>query len=327
MPKPKAYSYLRFSTPEQCMGDSERRQIKTAEKWGNDHGVELDNSLKFKDRGVSAYRGLQREKGDLGQFLGLIKKGIIPRNSYLIVESLDRLSREKVFDALKQFIDIINGGIQVVTLTDGMIYSEKTVTDNFSQLMTTLVIMSRAYDESRTKSIRLSATWDEKRKEINKKKLTSRCPAWLELNEDRTVFLCIKERCEVIEQIFRMKSVGKGAARIERELNEKEGIWKPKNGWRKSYINKILRYRAVIGEFQPHKKMSDGKRKPVDDPIPDYFPEVISNKLFYEVQNSIKMNVHYGGKTGKAHNLFAHIAKCGLCSAPIHPFLTKLCFH
>lgn len=43
----KAYSYLRFSTPEQMKGDSFRRQREMAEAYARTHGYELDTSLTF----------------------------------------------------------------------------------------------------------------------------------------------------------------------------------------------------------------------------------------------------------------------------------------
>lgn len=126
---------------------------------------------------------------------------------------------------------------------------------------------------------------------------------------------------------------GKGVTAIAKELNETPGIWKPDKkdrrkktvGWRESYIQKILRNREVIGEYQPH-KVVDGKRVPVGDPIPDYFPPVIDEDLFYQVQAVLKANAekngNAGGRTGKANNLFTHVVRCGLCGYPMH-FIDK----
>jgi DNA repair exonuclease SbcCD ATPase subunit len=88
---------------------------------------------------------------------------------------------------------------------------------------------------------------------------------------------------------------------------------------------KILRNRAVIGEFQPY-KLVDGKRQPIGDPIPDYFPPVIDKELFYQVQAQLQANAekkgNAGGRTGKVSNLFTHVIKCGLCGYPMH-FINK----
>jgi DNA invertase Pin-like site-specific DNA recombinase len=62
---PKAYSYLRFSTPEQMKGDSFRRQSTKAQEYASTHGLDLDDTLTFQDLGVSAFRGKNAEAGQL----------------------------------------------------------------------------------------------------------------------------------------------------------------------------------------------------------------------------------------------------------------------
>ena len=50
--RPKAYSYLRFSTPEQMGGDSFRRQWDAAKRYAERRGLDLDLKLTFHDLGV-----------------------------------------------------------------------------------------------------------------------------------------------------------------------------------------------------------------------------------------------------------------------------------
>jgi DNA invertase Pin-like site-specific DNA recombinase len=263
-----------------------------------------------------------------------VEEGKIPPGSVLLVENLDRLSREQILDALNQFTSIIKAGIKIVTLQDGMEYDQESINQNWAQLIISITYMARAHDESETKSKRISAVWENKRSKAGNggKKLTAKAPAWLKLSQDRTKFILIPEAAKAIELIFRKKLAGKGAERIARELNDDPNIWKPPKtgpkktgGWRGSYINKILRSRAVIGEFQPY-KLVDGKRQPIGDPIPDYFPPVIDKELFYQVQAQLQANAekkgNAGGRTGKVSNLFTHVIKCGLCGYPMH-FIDK----
>ena len=56
----KAYSYVRFSSPQQALGDSLRRQTEKAERYAVDRGLTLDTDLKMTDAGVSAFRGKKR---------------------------------------------------------------------------------------------------------------------------------------------------------------------------------------------------------------------------------------------------------------------------
>ena len=71
---PKAYSYMRFSTPDQAKGDSKRRQYQQAEEYAATHGLELDDKLTYSDFGVSAFRGANIEIGKLGQFMEAIRR-------------------------------------------------------------------------------------------------------------------------------------------------------------------------------------------------------------------------------------------------------------
>ena len=311
--QPKCYSYIRFSTPEQRKGDSLRRQTEAAEEWAARNGQTLDDALKLQDLGISGYSGAHRAKGALGKFLELVKAGRIAPGSVFLVENLDRLSREQALDALGLFTDIIKAGIKIVTLADGMEYTRETINANMMQLMMSLVILSRGHEESLMKSKRITAAWAGKRARLNEKKLTGRAPAWLELSPDKTVFHAVPERVKAVQRIFEMKAQGIGGETIAKALN-REGVWSPKNGWRKSYITKILSSRAVLGEFQPQTK-EEGKRIPTGDPLPDYFPRIISDELFHAVQARLASNRGKGGRNGRVSNLFGHIAKCGDCGA------------
>src|SRR5262245_19177135 len=90
-----AFSYLRFSSKKQGAGDSIRRQYELAEAWAKKIGIPLDTSLRI-DKGISAFKGKNADIGSLGEFLRLVENGRIPKGSYLVVESLDRLTRNDV---------------------------------------------------------------------------------------------------------------------------------------------------------------------------------------------------------------------------------------
>ncbi len=326
----KCYSYTRFSTPEQSKGTSLLRQTRLAEEYAKEHGLELDNSLKLTDLGLSAFKGDHVTKGALGRFLENIKSGKIAQGSVLIVENLDRLSRDNITEALQQFLDIIKAGVRIVTLSDGNEYDKDSINSSMGSLMISLAIMARAHEESQTKSKRIKSAWDIKRENIESIKLTSICPAWLKLSKDKKTFEVIAERGQIILNIFNQKKSGKSTRYISTELN-KQNIWLPDNrkrnnnppGWRESYIQKILRNRSVIGEFQPKnlKRDSDGKKErlPTGDPIENYFPSVVPKELFYSVQEKLDRDKakagNGGGRTGKINNLFGYLAKCGYCGA------------
>src|SRR5262245_3692561 len=121
MPAPEiAFSYTRFSSAAQADGDSVRRQTALRDDWlKRNPKVRLDTSLSLVDSGVSGFRGKHRsdKRNALAQFLDLVKRGRIPSGSWLIVESVDRLSREHPEEAVPFMYDLIRAGVRIVTLS------------------------------------------------------------------------------------------------------------------------------------------------------------------------------------------------------------------
>jgi DNA invertase Pin-like site-specific DNA recombinase len=350
-----AYSYIRFSTKIQAQGDSLRRQKELTDLYIKEHNdnpnkeliLELDKSLNMYDLGVSAFHGLNKKKGALSSFLQLIENGAITKGSYLIVENLDRLSRENVDDALDQFRDIIRADISIVTLQDRMVYSKESMRKNWSQFITAITYMANAYGGSNDKSLRLKSTNQNKRDSISDNfKLTSKCPSWLKAIKEPissastktrvTHYEIIPDAVDVIKEIFKMKlDDGYGFQKIANELNRK-GLWTPPGrisrnpnrlslppSWRKSYIDKILRNnRAVLGEYQPHKMIKD-KRVPTGKPIQNYFPAIIDEETYNRMQTLIQpydkdnLKKHAGGRNGIVSNLFGTLTFCSKCGFPM----------
>jgi DNA invertase Pin-like site-specific DNA recombinase len=323
----KAYSYIRFSTPDQARGDSLRRQAAKAEAWANTRGLNLDDSLR--DLGISAYHGANRTVGALRSFLQMVEEGKIERGSYLIVESLDRLSRETVIDAATQLFALIQAGVIVVTLNDGQEYSATRLRQDWTPLVISLAVMARAHDESRVKSERVGEAWKQKKiaARAEGRPLTPRCPEWLEVQEGQ--FVIRKERVKIVERIFKETIDGFGRREIVSRLNgEKiptfkggENRKKPSSGWQTSSVAKIVANRAVIGEYQPHKGTHKARnRVPDGEPIKDYYPVVIDTETFWRAQASVQeRRQQTGGRRGnKNAHLLRGLARCSICSGPMH---------
>ncbi|MBN3851172.1 recombinase family protein [Paraburkholderia sp. Ac-20342] len=317
--RPKAYSYIRFSTPEQAKGDSFRRQLDLSKAYAEAHNLELDETLSFRDLGVSAFDQSNLGKdGGLRQFIRAIETGKVKAGSYLLVESLDRISRAQVLDAFQVFIGILRHNITVVTMADGWVYSEESTNSNPLNLIVSLTILSRAHEESLMKSKRLKAAWQAKRNQLTKRKLTKICPAWLRLNNDGTEYEIIEEKAAVVRKIVEWIMSGMGRHAIVKRLNEAGtpsiGSRGKSGTWFESYILKIIRNRALIGEFQPH-SMVDGKRLPTGEPIADYFPRLISDEEFGLLQQTLaERSVRSGGQRGIGFsNLFTGLIICGYC--------------
>ncbi|WP_175787169.1 recombinase family protein [Burkholderia anthina] len=316
---PTAYSYIRFSTPEQKKGDSLRRQKELSERYAHDHGLTLDTSLHLHDLGVSAFDGSNITRGALGGFLAAVDEGRVVPGSYLLVESLDRLSRDRVMEALNLFLSIVNRGITIVTLSDGRVYNA--ATDNTADLIVSITIMSRAHEESLTKSKRLKAAWTNKRSRLHEKKLTARCPLWMRLSDDRSQFEFVPERVSVVREVISLAKNGMGQTIIAKTLNSRSVpsfSGNPK-GWHPSYIQKILTSPALYGEYQPG-IFEGGRAIPHGEPVADYYPALISKEEFYSLQAYRSQNAVGGGKARKGEtipNLLSGLLRCGYCGSPM----------
>ncbi|WP_186010719.1 recombinase family protein [Burkholderia gladioli] len=316
---PTAYSYIRFSTPEQKKGDSLRRQKELSERYARDHGLTLDTSLHLHDLGVSAFDGSNVTRGALGGFLRAVDEGRVVPGSYLLVESLDRLSRDRVMEALNLFLSIVNRGITIVTLSDGRVYNSDT--DNTADLIVSITIMARAHEESLTKSQRLKAAWKNKRSRLDETKLTARCPLWMKLNHDRTRFEFVPERASVVREIISLAKNGMGQTIIAKTLNTRSVpsfSGNPK-GWHPSYIQKILTSTALYGEYQPG-IFESGRVIPHGEPVADYYPALITREEFYSLQAYRSQNAVGGGKARKGEtipNLLSGLLRCGYCGNPM----------
>lgn len=318
-----AYSYLRFSTHEQAAGDSRRRQSAMAEKYAADHNLRLDLALSFRDLGVSAYRGKNSKEGALRAFLEAIEHNLVPPNSYLLVESLDRLSRDRIISAQALFMQIIQAGINIVTLTDQRCYSLKSLNENPLELIISLVSMMRANEESEMKSRRIRASFDVRRSQLSEKPWSSRCPGWLRLDKAAGKFEIVEDRADIVREIYRDVLAGVGHQTIVRGLNERQiplfGHGNQRGHiWQKSLIRHFLRTPTVLGTLVPFSsEFIDGvKRMRPQAPVENYYPAIVDKSDWDQVQAKrtawCAQHHNDGAKTGRA-NLLAGLARCPFC--------------
>lgn len=337
--KPLAYSYIRFSTAQQALGDSLRRQVELTEKYCEEHGLTLARASAYRDLGVSAFRSKNIEAGKLAEFIAAVRAGRVAPGSFLIIEQFDRLSRAEVNVALRLFLDLVDAGIVVVTLADKKVWDKESVTD-VGDLITAIIYMSRANDESARKSDRLSAVWAQKKKRAAdgtaSRIVTSEVPRWLRANDDKTGFVVVPELAESVRRVFEMRINGAGVVAICRRANQerwpvpgKSPVRKAGEAdedfsqrklasgqWHQSLVSRILRNRAVLGEYQPRRIDAENSRNriPVGEPIRGYYPAVIDEATFLRAQaTSLRRGTRPGRRDAHARNWLYGLVKCGEC--------------
>lgn len=325
---PRAFSYVRFSTPEQLEGGSLGRQTRRASDYATAKGLVLDERS-YRDMGVSGFHGDNVVAGELGAFIEAAQKGDIPRGSYLLIENVDRLSRLPGWRANTLLSNIVLLGITVVDLSGPKEYSQDILDEDPNAFLLLWLDAERANRESARKSDLSRSNWEKKREEAADcgEPFTKVCPGWMEWNEEAGEFQLLGDRTDVVRRIFRKAEEGQGPYSIAKALNE-DGVSTFSGGqcWHAGYISKILASDTAIGTLTPHtaekadKKRGPGKtrKRVAQDPIPDYYPAAVDPALFYRVQDLRKggNSPRRGRHAGKAvSNLFGGVLKCSRCGA------------
>lgn len=320
---PKVYSYTRFSTPEQAQGDSYRRQSDAARKWADAKGLAMDDRLSLHDLGVSAYRGANADTDSgLGGFLYACREGLIAPGSFLLVESLDRISRMTPRRASRLVDDIVDAGVTIVTLNDGQEYNAARLDGDPMALIVSLMVSWRAHEESKTKGRRVAAAWQEKRRRVAAGKCphyTARGPAWLRKSSGG--WELDPERAEVIRRIYRDAIGGIGDHSIAQALNT-EGVPVMGRGimWHRSTVAKILGNVSVIGTLMPgYLDYSSGKkRRAYEEPVVGFYPAAVSVEDWTAVRTIKDGSIARArGKSAATpvQNMLAGLARCPECGA------------
>jgi DNA invertase Pin-like site-specific DNA recombinase len=315
----QAILYSRWSSLEQSGTTSAPRQLELCEAFARSKGWQIGEPLV--DSGRSAWTGENLTVGNLGQFAERVQRdggtGLV-----LIVEKLDRLSRQKPRVMARWIETMVLTGLTIAT-ADGRHVLTEAALDNPMTYMSLIFEAFRGYEESETKSVRVANAWDQKR--VLGAPMTKRCPAWLTIADKATNFKSstnatatyepIPERVAIVRRIFDMTEQGMGKATIAAAFN-REGVpvFGRGDGWHASYVQKILSNRSVIGEYQPHTKPKGGVRKPVGEPIPGYFPAIIDLDQFERVNNSKSRAVAavQGGRE-KLVNILSGLTGCTAC--------------
>jgi DNA invertase Pin-like site-specific DNA recombinase len=322
-PPADAFSYLRFSSPAQADDDSVRRQTALRDAWLKRHPeVRLDTSLVLEDRGVSGYRGEHRtnRKHALAHFLDLVERGRVPAGSYLIVENLDRLTREEPEVSIPLVMSLIGAGVRVVQLVPTEIVYEPGM--DFGRLMMMLWELARGHQESKRKSGTLGEVWGAKKAaaRADKTPYGKQCPSWLELADGK--YRVREDAARTVRLIFRWCADGLGLNGILAKLNA-ESV--PPIGrvraWDRAYVYAILTNPAVVGVYQPH--VGSRKRKPEGEPIEGYFPRVVDDALWHAAHDAMQARKRKSGRPPRsAFNPFSGLLYSALDGSKLHVLST-----
>lgn len=285
-----AYSYVRFSSEGQRDGNSIERQTKRAQEWCQREGYSLSTET-FEDKGVSAFKGANADVGKLGAFLEAVEKGAIEEGSILIVENLDRLSRQHFDEGYMLIKRITLAGINVVTLSDNKMYragEPLSLGDAFIMLAG----FDRANQESRYKSERVGAAWKSNAEKVadGSRKRTTKVPAWIKFKGDSLengTFTVIEDKAALIRELFERYANGEPTSGMATDLRNR-GIptLSGKGNWTGPLVYMLVREVTPYGTLQIGKGTK--KERVIIDTVADYYPRIVDEEIARRVRHRIQ---------------------------------------
>lgn len=314
--KKKLYSYQRWSSAVQKEGTTKGRQEDAARRYAALHDLDY---VEIVDDGMSAFHSqhLNSKKGALGKFLDAINQGFINTNAVLYLESLDRLARSDVDNALVLFMGILKSGLQIYTGFDNKLYDANSIKNPYD-LMQSIITFSRGNEESKTKQRRtLEAT-----KQLIKQhkeglpvtiKAVGSHPWWIDASTRANEK--VKKHpvyWPIAQKIVEMLLSGMSIFKIVTYLNTTYPLGYKGKDWTSPNISNMKCNKALYGVREIVLKTEDVKYTLVD-----YYPPLVSEVQFNTISRIQSGNKYLGDTSGKKRNvnLLAGLGllRCGTC--------------
>ncbi|MDX3911443.1 MAG: recombinase family protein [Sphingobium sp.] len=311
-----AIIYARFSTAEQSKGFSLERQKTRGFEFATSQNWSVESTII--DEGRSAYHGANRLEGSALHEFELEARNGLHVGKVLVVENIDRLSRQGAKAAAQLVWALNEQGVGVATWQDGYVYQAGNNGD-MMELFSVIIKAQMAYEESLKKSQRTAASWSKRFAAIadgTQKGPIPNTPLWIDRVDGEMVRN--DHRTKLLNDIYDLYIDGVGIHRIVTILHErKEPSWTPpeqrrgNNGWFYSYIYRLLTKRTVLGEYVT----TDGKTLSTN-----FWPQAISAEKWNRAQAALAMRKgnQKTTKTQGNRNLLSQMVVCTECGGGAH---------
>lgn len=324
----QAISYTRFSSEIQKKGVSIQRQNSLVNDW-LDRNPTFNLVAEYNDEAKSAFKGEHAEAGgDLHRLLNDIQKGMFQKGAVLLVEAVDRLSRQGIVKTNKIIYAILEAGVNIVLLSDSdTVYTEEGLNTNPLLSMVITMKAETAREESEKKSRRGLTNWKKKREAAKDGKIITRaCPAWLKVNEDRTAFEKVPSHWLTVQRIFKMRTQDfLSLSKIAKVLNE-DGTENFKGGvgrWNQTTIHQLINNPAVYGCKVISKQATEEVQSSAED-IDGYYTvngdTPVSLVTYQEAQKQITewaKGRSPNHETANHINIFKGVLVCAHCGSTL----------
>ncbi|CAM4444249.1 recombinase family protein [Vibrio agarivorans] len=312
--KPTLISYSRVSSAKQLEGTGieQQQDYKLLNQLSKEYGLPIDERT-FSDEGLSGFHS-HNLQGEFGRILQLISTGSIIKGSILVITSLDRLSRAKTNDAMELMLSVINRGIRIYTAMDSKLYCSDSP-NLTADLIVSVIIMAQAHEESLKKSKRTKGNALALIERFHKGeraadgnpiaiKSVGSLPWWVESSDGS-----VKPHpyyFGVAQWIAQQSLSGVGTTKLLSDLNE---LYTPPNGkgWYRTTVTRFTKSKSLTG-------LAVFTLDGVEHELSGYFPQVITEDEFYQIQARKKTATHSRTSKNKPTILNGlQVLKCRSC--------------
>ena len=291
------------------------RQLEVTKEFCKRHNLFIDEEIQ--DLKTSGFKGKNATIGNLRTFIKAVEERKVPKGTVLVVEALDRLTRNSVTEATNLLTTILTNGVDIGLVTEDKIYSNEYVNNNPFELIVAVTWLIRGGDESKRKSYLTTKNWKLKMDWVVKEKrpVPLNPPCWIQYIDHGPgkigEWAVDKPKAKLIQKIFKdYLATNLGIWQLTHKMNE-QGVAvitkraKPDSKWHRITMHRLLTDKAVIGTYVN-----------LEPPVEKYFPPIISEQDFYAVQAKMKSRIRARGRSNlKDINLFKGVAKCCKCGA------------
>jgi DNA invertase Pin-like site-specific DNA recombinase len=322
-----AICYMRYSAAQQGRGSSIERQETAIREILRKYGMTADPAFNIRDEGAPASTGHHRKFGNLKKFLALLglnpdgSRIVMPDGSYkaselprgknlrqrvLLIESIDRLVRERLSVSHTLIIAMIRAGLIIIT-ADNQVWDEASLDSHRVHVL--IGIIMQAHGEMKRHSEKIKGGQTAKREAVRKfvagettvmPRLNRTFP-WL--NEH---YKPIADRVRIIRQIFKLCLSGMSDRMIvvwlNTRLNEYPVFGGRKNHeerWTISRIYYMLRDERLLGWVTIKEGKAPNWHKAPPALREQIMPKVIGDSMFQRTQDTLAARSFLRGNKGK----------------------------
>nr|WP_276209156.1 recombinase family protein [Aeromonas rivipollensis] len=327
---PTLYLYSRVSTDRQTMDGKTgvARQTESEYVQATLQRCQAMPVVYISDHGMSASKGHNIFKGQLGEFIKLCESGLIASGSVLAMENLDRFSRLALTESSMFLSTVLSADVEVYTWTDGTRYQK----NNIASALQALIKLDSSNDYTNKLSERVigAARVTLRRQQDGVKSEDGYSIAitgygknkfWVDTSSGFVRPHPIYH--PIVKEIISMICQGVGHIKIKKFLDANYNPPtipqnKNKEGWGINTIKTIIKDRSVLGE----KKVTIDGREHI---LKDYYPPVCSEFDYARAKQVRSEKKQFVSSVKSAAGIITgmRIAKCGDCGSPLQVYRSK----